>query len=498
MAATPVQDQVERILDEEPGRTVAVIVQAKEDDRATKSHATAAAAAVAERRLAVGSRDVLAGLAFALEGRGRRPGPTPSIAASVMAAPGQPTTSKAAARSSIQSLLATPSMKTALARAGEDEAASPVTPLLAARAVAAFMRRDELAGLGRDGRVVAAVYRNRRLEVPRVVEVATVPTEARAATAATWGIERIGALAAWAAYGTRGKGVKVGVLDTGVDAEHPDLKGKVANWAEFGPDGRRVTGSTAHDSDRHGTHVCGTIAGGDASGTWIGVAPEAKLAVGLVLDGEKGGSDAQVLAGIDWVLDHGVHVISMSLGGLVIEPETPGTYTRAIVECFLRGVPVVAAIGNEGDGTGGSPGNDLFALAVGATDADDNVAGFSSGRTQYVTQSDVIRPELLPLPYPKPELAAPGVAVQSSVPGGQWAAFSGTSMATPHASGAVALLLAATANLSGVADDNRVGVVLDLLIGGVTELGESGQDHRYGFGRIDVLRTIELAKGQGL
>ena len=161
-------------------------------------------------------------------------------------------------------------------------------------------------------------------------------------------------------------------------------------------------------------------------------------------------------------------------------------------------MPVVAAIGNEGDGTGGSPGNDLFTLAVGATDVDDDVAGFSSGRTQFVTQSEVIRPELLPLPYPKPDVSAPGVAVESSVPGGTWAAFSGTSMATPHTSGAVALLLSATANLASVAADGRVGVISDLLIGGVRELGEAGQDHRYGFGRIDVLHTIGLARDQGL
>jgi subtilisin family serine protease len=296
----------------------------------------------------------------------------------------------------------------------------------------------------------------------------------------------------------RGKGVKVGVLDTGVDAEHPDLKGKVVNWAEFDGDGKRVTGSTPHDTDRHGTHVCGTIAGGNASGKWIGVAPDARLAVGLVLDGAVGGSDAQVLAGIDWALDRNVDVISMSLGALVIGPETPGTYTRAIVDCFLRGVPVVAAIGNEGDGTGGSPGNDLFALSVGATDVDDVVAGFSSGRTQVVTESTVIRPELLPLPYPKPDLGAPGVAVESSMPGGAWGILSGTSMATPHTSGAVALLLSATGGLAALDERDRVGVLIDLMVGGVRELGEAGQDHRYGFGRIDVLRSIGLAKERGL
>jgi subtilisin family serine protease len=384
-----------------------------------------------------------------------------------------------------------------MVRAGENSAGSPVTPLLAARSVAASLTRDELADLGDVDAPVGAVYLNRTLRVPPVRELDAEPAGTDKGPS-SWGIERIGALATWGAYGVRGRGVKVGVLDTGVDPEHPDLKGKVANWAEFDGGGRRVSGSVPHDSDRHGTHVCGTIAGGNASGRWIGVAPDARLAVGLVLDGQTGGSDAQALAGIDWALERGVDVISMSLGGLVIGPETPGTYTRAIVECFLRGVPVVAAMGNDGDGTGGSPGNDLFALSVGATDVTDLVAGFSSGRTQVITDSDVIRSELLPLPYPKPDVSAPGVGVRSSVPGGSWAVLSGTSMATPHTSGAVALLLSATGGLASVADRDRVGMIIDVMVGGVRELGEAGQDHRYGFGRIDVLRSIALAKDQGL
>jgi subtilisin family serine protease len=334
--------------------------------------------------------------------------------------------------------------------------------------------------------------------VPPVVEVKELPQAATEARAAAWGVERVGALAAWGAYNARGRNVKVGVLDTGVDATHPDLEGKIAHWAEFDGQGNEVPGSTPHDSDRHGTHVCGTIAGGNASGKWIGVAPAARLAVGLVLNGEQGGTDAQVLAGLGWALDRGVHVISMSLGGLVIGPETPGTYTRAILECFLRGVPVVAAIGNDGAETSGSPGNDLFAVAVGATDVDDGVAAFSGGRTQVITQSTVIRSDFLPLPYPKPDVSAPGVAVESSVPGGQWTAFSGTSMATPHTSGVLALLLSATGHLSAVAPKDRVGVILDLLAGSVTELGENGQDHRYGFGRVDALRVIGLAKDRNL
>jgi subtilisin family serine protease len=415
MATTAVQQQIERLLDETSSRTVSVIVQAAEEDRATKATASAAASAVAERRLVARPGEVVRDLSHVLRsGRGRRAGRTPSVAASVASTPA-PSRSKAAATASVQRVLATGAVHRAMARSGEDAAASPVTPLLAARSVAATLTRDELASLRDDPGAVVAVYPNREWKLPPVIDLDTVATGTAEHRASAWGIERIGALAAWGAYNARGKGVKVAVLDTGVDAEHPDLKGKVVNWAEFEAHGKRVTGSEPHDTDRHGTHVCGTIAGGNASGKWIGVAPDAKLAVGLVLDGDKGGTDAQALAGIDWALERNVDVISMSLGALVIGPETPGTYTRAFLDCFLRGVAVVTAIGNEGDGTGGSPGNDLFALSVGATDVNDIVAGFSSGRTQIVTESDVIRPGLLPLPYPKPDVSAPGVAVESSV-----------------------------------------------------------------------------------
>ena len=158
---------------------------------------------------------------------------------------------------------------------------------------------------------------------------------------------------------------------------------------------------------------------------------------------------------------------------------------------------VAAAVGNEGDGTSGSPGNDLFTLTIGATDVDDVVAGFSGGRTQIVTESTVIRPELLPLPYPKPDVGAPGVAVESSVPGGGWAILSGSSMAAPHAGGALALVLSATDDLAGVGAEDRVGTLIDAMVGGARPLGEAGQDHRYGFGRIDVPSGRSASPGDG-
>ncbi len=344
---------------------------------------------------------------------------------------------------------------------------------------------------------VRDIYPNRVLRSPRLVEVRTLPDAVLEHKASAWGLVKIGALAAWGAYGARGQGVKVGILDTGADATHPDLKGKVAAFAEFDAEGNRVNRVKPRDSDQHGTHCAGTIVGGNASGRWIGVAPEATLAVALVLDGERGGTDAQVLAGIDWLVEQEVDVISMSLGGLTLDPETPNTYTEALLTCLRAGIPVVTAIGNEGSQTTGSPGNDLFAYAVGATDYLDHAAGFSGGRTHIIRQSNLIPPEQLPLPYSKPDVSAPGVAVISSIPGGEWTAFNGTSMATPHVAGAMALILSTTGIREQVPKTQRAFVLQDLLAGSAEELGEAGQNHRFGFGRIDVLRAIGFAIERG-
>jgi hypothetical protein len=497
MTTDTVSHDVAWLLDTTDAPEVSVIVQARTIDPPAEAIADAVAAAVAQRRLSARPRRVLGKLQSSLEG-GAVGGPAPtSVAAAVMAAGGASRRPRASGRGALRGVLGTDAMRAALARTGEDRAASSVTLLRAARSVAATLRRNEVAALAGEPERVAAIWPNRRLRVPRVDEV-RLPQGALEARASAWGIERSGALAVWGAYGARGRGVKVAVLDTGVDATHPDLAGKVAAWVQLDQHGNEVTGSQPHDTGRHGTHVCGIIAGGNSNGRWIGMAPEAKLAVALVLDAVQGGTDAQVLAGIDWALDRGVDVISMSLGGFVVGAETPGTYSRALLECTLRGVPVVAAVGNEGDGTSGAPGNDLFAMGVGATDSDDVVAGFSGGRTQVISRSTVVSPHLLPLAYPKPDLVAPGVAVESTVPGGGHAALSGTSMATPHAAGAVALLRSALPWLASADTADRVGIVVDLLTGSVAALGESGQDHRYGFGRLDVLRAVGAGRDQGV
>jgi len=341
------------------------------------------------------------------------------------------------------------------------------------------------------------IFPNQRLFVPPVVSPKQVPLSVEDNKVSSWGIRTIGALSAWGAFGCRGQGVVVGLLDTGVDANHPDLKGKIAKWAEFDDKGQIKKGSKPHDTDKHGTHCAGTIVGGNASGRWIGVAPEAKIAAGLVLNGAQGGTHAQILAGLEWAINEQVDVISMSLGAFVLGLEVPSTYSTAILSALKVGIPVVTAIGNDGSQTSGSPGNDFFAFAVGATDSANRAAGFSGGRTQIVRQSDFFEPAQLPLVYSKPDVSAPGVAVYSSVPGRQWDYLNGTSMATPHVAGAIALLLSATKIKSTVAPTQRAFIIQDLLTGSAEELGESGQNHRFGFGRIDVLRTIGFARERG-
>ncbi|PVV06371.1 MAG: hypothetical protein B6D72_00420, partial [gamma proteobacterium symbiont of Ctena orbiculata] len=357
-----------------------------------------------------------------------------------------------------------------------------------------------LARLPKDVPGIRDVFVNRQVTLPPVVRVdpARLPRTVQENKTSAWGVEAIGALATWGAYGALGSGVKVAVLDTGIDADHPDLQGRITttDFAEFDRDGNLVDGAAVRDTGSHGTHCCGTVAGGNASGHWIGVAPQASLAAGVVLPRGRG-TDAQILAGMQWAIDRDVDVISMSLGGLSMSPEVLDTYTRMIITANRLGIAVVVAIGNEGSQTSGAPGNDYFAFTVGATDPDDRAAGFSGGRTQVIKESRYIRSDALPLVYSKPDVSAPGVGVKSAVPRGRYEAWNGTSMATPHVAGAIALLLSATDIRSRVSANERAYLVQDLIMGSVEELGEAGQDHRFGLGRINILKAVGYAKELG-
>jgi subtilisin family serine protease len=498
------QRQVERIADEAEGSQVEVIVQMDIRGKEPRRPSVALGQALSRRRLSLTPRDLLPAAYGVSGGQERR-----AESASAHLLVGKATTEmltltriQKVGASAMNPLLKSGLVSEALARMAEPKRKSAApkrvsTGFWTSRAMPLRLPKNDLQKLPSEVENIRAIHRNRRLSIPTLMETKPLRAETDEILASTWGLEYIKALAAWGAHEAKGKGVLIGLLDTGVDASHPDLKGKVRHWAEFDSLGAKKPNSKPRDSDEHGTHCAGTLVGGAASGRRVGVAPEARLAAALALDGEEGGTDAQILAGIQWAVETGVDVISMSLGGLWMDAETPPTYTEAIYTCNEAGIPVVAAIGNEGQETTGSPGNDLFALSVGAIDQKGRVAGFSGGRTQIIRESEYIDSAYLPLPYSKPDLSAPGVAVYSSVPNAKWKAFNGTSMAAPHVAGGIALLLSGTTIREKETGLQRTNLVQDLMSGSVDDAGESGQDHRYGFGILNILRAIDLAKERG-
>ncbi|MFI8178901.1 S8 family serine peptidase [Actinacidiphila glaucinigra] len=240
-------------------------------------------------------------------------------------------------------------------------------------------------------------------------------------------VPHIGAPQAWA-KGYTGEGVKVAVLDTGYDPNHPDLGGLVEESANF------TAEPDTDDRNGHGTHVTSTVAGSGAAsdGRFKGVAPGARILSGKVCDAGGYCDNSDILEGMAWAAQRGAKVISLSLGD-VDTPETDAL--EAMVESVTRdhGALVVAAAGNSGPGKVGSPASADRALAVGATDIDDELAHFSS-----------IGPRVGDFGL-KPDLVAPGVGVVAARAGGTTAedgytAMDGTSMATPHVAGAAAIV----------------------------------------------------------
>lgn len=363
---------------------------------------------------------------------------------------------------------------TTKAQAKVASAAPQATNLWLAGAVAVSGTRKEIEELaGQDD--VVSVEPNPVFQVPEPLQTPLEDTP-ETVDGSTWGVAKIGAPEVWGGFG-RGQRVLVGHLDTGVDDTHPALAGKVPFFQEFDSLGNPVASAT-HDSGSHGTHTAGTIVGRTFRGVNIGVAPEARLASALVLPGGSG-SFAQIIAGMQWAIGQGAHVINMSLGGQGYTT----IWNAPVLNATLAGVLVVASIGNSGQGTSGGPGNDFLSLGVGATHYLDHVAGFSGGQTLVSVPWFNIRRT-----YIKPDISAPGVSVVSSVPGPDLAAFNGTSMAAPHVAGAAALLLSTEPALQGDPFTTRA-----VLLGTIEDFGEAGRDQRFGFGRLDAQSAAEQA-----
>lgn len=224
--------------------------------------------------------------------------------------------------------------------------------------------------------------------------------------------------------GEKGEGVVIAICDTGIDVNHPDLKNNII-------DGRNFTGEGNNkditDRNGHGTHVAGTIA---ASGNILGVAPDAKLLICKVLDKNGSGDYWSIIEGIKWATkwkgENGerVRIISMSLGGSYDDPKLE----KAILEAVARGILIIVASGNEGDNDQTTLEDQSYpamyneCITVAACNEQKKLAPFSNNHKQV----DVI---------------AAGVHVLSTYPTSKYAKLSGTSMATPHVSGMLALLI---------------------------------------------------------
>jgi subtilisin family serine protease len=279
---------------------------------------------------------------------------------------------------------------------------------------------------------------------------------------------QIGASRVWLSHGVEGEGVTVAVLDTGIDNEHPDLK-NVVEEQDF-------TGEGTDDQQGHGTHVASTVAGSGAASGGVnkGIAPKAELFDVKVLGRTGSGKLSDTIAGIEWSVLNGADIISMSLGAQIPCNGLDAT-SLASDAAVKRGVHVVVAAGNTGPApaTIGSPGCAREVITVGAVDRLDNMALFSSrgptldGRT-------------------KPEIVAPGVLILAAKNGGGYAALSGTSMATPHVSGVVALLLSQKQGLSPEQ-------IKDVLMKTTKDLGEGANTQ--GAGRVEAYDAFIEATG---
>ncbi|WP_229881683.1 S8 family peptidase [Streptomyces alanosinicus] len=247
-------------------------------------------------------------------------------------------------------------------------------------------------------------------------------------------VPQIGAPVAWKA-GYTGKGVKVAVLDTGVDTRHPDLKHQVIAAKNF------TAAKDATDHYGHGTHVASIVAGTGAAsgGRYKGVAPDAEILSGKVLDDSGSGDDSGILAGMEWAAAQGASVVNLSLGG----PDSPGVDPlEAEVDKLsaTKGVLFAIAAGNDGPGSVGSPGSADAALTVGAVDKKDKLADFSS--TGPRAGDGAVKPDVTAPGVDITAAAAKGSVVDHEVgekPAG-YLTLSGTSMATPHVAGAAAIL----------------------------------------------------------
>lgn len=279
-----------------------------------------------------------------------------------------------------------------------------------------------------------------------------------------WHIRQLNIPTLWSE--TKGKGVKVAVIDTAVDSTHPDLK--IEGGFDFI---RNAPLSNAIPQIGHGTHVCGIIGAKDNSFGTVGIAPECSLYSLVVLSEQGDGDYPTIIKALDWCIANKMDVINMSMGG---GSDTPEFYA-AIRRVYDAKIPIICAGGNEAWDTGyiDFPGTYDETISVAAIGPDFTRASFSS-----------IGPNL--------DVAAPGVDILSTIPQNSYALYSGTSMAAPFVTGLVALIIAKHRLSGGSTPLNNVEDVRDHLIKVAKDVDYKGRDSFLGYGLINPNASLDF------
>lgn len=297
-----------------------------------------------------------------------------------------------------------------------------------------------------------SIEEDRRIAVhSSVAQKSTVPLE----KGIPWGVQQIKAPQVWGT--TTGHRVKVGVIDTGVDFSHPDLRQSLSRGINL-----LNRSMLPHDDNGHGTHIAGTIAAANQLNGMIGVAPRALIYPVKAFDHNGSAFVSDIILGIDWCVRNRVNVINMSFG----MKTRSKSLLNAVINAHNAGVIIVASSGNDGKRRSiDYPARYPYTISVGATTKLRRIAPFSN-RGVYI------------------DIYAPGDKIVSAWLRGKYHEMSGTSMATSHVSGAIALLLAYKPGLS----PNEIKTVLKRSL-----LPLRGTKSRRTIGELDVSRMIQAA-----
>jgi len=287
-----------------------------------------------------------------------------------------------------------------------------------------------------------------------------------------------------------GEGVAVCIVDSGIDLTHPDLSDlSLSGWRDF-----ISTSTEPYDDNGHGTSMAGILV---ADGWIKGVAPNVELYVAKALDGANGvGSDETVAQAIDWCVEQNVNIISLSLGGapgiLPFNPFSGRDSGDAANDAIEQGIVVVAAAGNDGgsddDGDVAHPSSEQLVISVGGvTLSESHWSGSSIG-----DNDGSLFPLILPRqdPNKKPEIVAPAESVPVINNQNSWSIVDGTSAATVFVTGAIALLLESSPELSSNSEQANSGTVTQikqLILNSVkAQEGQDGHDDNYGYGLLQI------------